>query len=475
MFRECINTPIDPIPVEYVNTLSRLSGEPDYSLTCLGIALLKPRIENYSGIVGKYVDTTYESTCVDDFLSMPTNESCPALYYYKYSNQDKDKEKINEKLKNAGYEIKESIGALLKDKAETACTAVYHKEKNIAAIFINSKDIRFYHMLISFISLLFPALFKNNPLQGNDYEVIKALSKTSKDAFVKQIQSSVQPFVAEFRKLMLINLLKLMHTKKIDAARANVDRQRVVVKDSEESFANQIKRLKELIVIYEGMKATEQYEEPEEELVEYLSTNKQIHNLAINGSVISFSVATMLNNYNADAWATFAERGYIFDGKYTYENRHTFTLRDVFNDRRNRKIFLNSLFSEDPEFTIKIAGNYSLDLEGCTSGTRRNYDYANADPMYKSYMPNPHLKFFECLGGYKYKIADALRERNYIAAIELCIASAGSVDLDETEQTFRPFIGYIMSSNEKILRNKDGEDVTPEEALKYLLAKEKEE
>lgn len=471
MFRDCINKPIDPIPKEYIKTICKLDNEPDYSLTCLGIALLKPRMEKYTGIGGAYNDFVAEDTCLDDFLSKNADNEKPLLYYYRYNNKTNDQKAFVEKLKANGYEIKESIGALLEQKAETRCVAVYHKEKNIAGIFINSRDIRFYHMLISFLSLLFPALFKDKPLAGQDYEVIKALSKTSKDAFVEQIQIAVRPYVTEFRRMMLSNLLISLHNKKIESARVNVDRQRSYVRDAEEAFAQQVKKLKELIVIFEGMKATEKSDQVEEDLIDYLSSNNQIHNLAINGSFLTFSIFSLLNNYNPDAWELFKERGYIYDGKYTHDGRFDVHLLDAFKDKNNRKLLLDNIFSEDPVFTVKMAGNFTLDLDGCTSNTRRGYNYTEADPVFKSCMPNPHLKFYECLGGYKTKIAQALKERNYISAIELCIASTGSVDLDETEQTFRPFIGYIMSSKEKVLRRKDGVDMTPEEALLYLVEK----
>lgn len=471
MFRECVNNPIDPIPVEYVNSLNRLAYEPDYSLTCLGIALLKPRIEDYQGIKGIFLDNPNEESCVQDFLKHDAYD-VPVFCYYKYTHPVKDRGEMISQLKNAGYEVKESIGALLKEKADTSCIVVYHKIKNKAGVFINSRDIRFYHMIISFLSLMFPALFVEKPLEEKDYNLIKALSKTSKDAFIQRIQESVQPYVAEFRRIMLTNLLRMIHNKKIEAAKNDVERQRGYVKDAEEAFANQIKRLKELITIFEGVKATEQYDDPEEDLVDYLSTNKQIKNVSINGSLLTFSVATLLNNYNPDAWDLFAERGYIYDGKYNYEGRYDINLLDAFKTRENRKLLLDNIFSESPLFTVKIAGNYSLELDRCYSGTNRGYNYVEADPIYKGYMPNPHLKFYECLGGYKIKIAKALQDRNYIAAIELCIASAGSVDLDETEQTFRPFIGYLMSSKEKVLRRFDGVDMSPEEALLYLIDKE---
>ena len=104
----------------------------------------------------------------------------------------------------------------------------------------------------------------------------------------------------------------------------------------------------------------------------------------------------------------------------------------------------------------------------------RGYDYLDADPVFRSYIPNPHLKLFGCLGGYEDRVIRALRDRNYIGAIEMCCASAGSVNLEETEQTFRPFLGWLLSSREKVLQRKDGVEMTREEALVYLKDKEKE-
>lgn len=469
MFRTNIKL-IDPIPEEYVKTLRRLEFEPDYSLTCLGISLLKPRMTEYKGITGYYSSITSEDACVKDFLQRFHNpEDVPVLCYYNYSVSGNKEENLK-LLKDAGFKVKENIGTFLKEKASVDCLAIYHEERNFAGVFINTRDIRYYHMLISFISLLFPALFKNQPLKEEEYGVIVALSKTNEDAFIQKIQESVHPYVMEFRNTMLCNLLKSMHEVKINNALASVRSQRDYIKNLEDQYADAMNTLKNLIVTYEGMKATEHFDEPEQELVEYLSENKSIHNLKINGNKLSFSVAAKLNNYNPDAWAKFSERGSIYNGEYKYQGTQPEML-DVFKKESNRRLLLDNLFNEDPEFTIKIAGNYTLDLYTCRISTNNDYDYKAADPMYKSYLPNPHLKLYRCLGGYEYRVMDALKDRNFIGAIEMCCASAGSVDLDEVEQTFRPFIGWILSSREKILTNKDGEDVTPEEALLYLIDK----
>lgn len=469
MFREYITSPIDPIPVDYANSLRRLENEPDYALTCLGIAMLRSRIENYNGIAGVYYYFENEHSCVADLSCRVTADAnVPMFCYYMYRNESENN--IEQELKDLGFEIKENIGAFIKTKADIKCIAAYRKEDNKATIIIKSRDVRLYHMLMSFMSLLYPSLFENKPLTEDDYDLIKALSKTDKDTFVKKVQDIVRPYTMEFRRMMLYNLMKAMHQVKIDQAFKDVESNRANVRSREEAYSNAIAQLKNAIVFYEGIKATESFDEPEEGLVEYLSTQNQIHNLHINGNKLSFSVATLLNNYNSDAWETFSNRGYIFDGEYARDNDRV-TLLDAFKKKENRKLLLNNIFNESPEFAVKMAGNYELDLYSCHITTQRGYNYIEADPIFKSYMPNPHLKLYNCLGGYEDRVSRALRQRNYIAAVELCIASAGSVALEETEQTFRPFLGWIMSSREKILRRKDGVDMTPEEALVYLADK----
>lgn len=465
MFKEYIRHPIDPIPDAYIRTLKRITYDPDYSLDCLAIALLRPRIYGYSGITGIYGSYEKQAACVTDFLTRFSNiEEYPLFCYYIY-NRSEDGEK--QRLIERGFEIKESIGAFIKNKTNTNGFAAYHPIVNAAAFFVNSNDIKLYHVLLSFISLLYPSLFAEKPMTENDYELVKSLSKSDSSVFVRKIQEAVSPYVPDFRRLMLSNLVKAMHQAKIASAKNNVDSQRGYVNRAETDYVEAIKTLKNLIVVYEGLLATEKYDNVEEDLVEYLSTSKEIHNLNVRDEKIYFTVATLLNNYNENAWETFSNRGYIYDGNYKT------TLLNVFNDRHNRKILLDNLFSESPDFAIKIAGNYSLDLNECRIRTDSAYDYEFADPLYKSYLPNPHLKLFACLGGYKDKVMRALREKNYIGAIQMCIASAGSVDLDETEQTFRPFLGWILSSTEKILKRTDGVEMTPEEALIYLVDKEK--
>ena len=468
MFRENIRNPIDPIPDEYIAALERLSCEPDYSLTCLGIALLKSRIENYGGIKGVYYNYANKTDCVEDFVHhYATLSDYPMLCYYIYNINDIQPKYIETRLPE--FKEKKSIAELIKERSGCECTVLYHEKKNCAAIFVNTADMRVYHVLMSFIPLYFPSIFAAYPMQAEDYEVIKPLTKDKKDYFIKAVQDAVQPWLLEFRRLQLNQMLKAMHERKINDALNDVKTTRDRAENCLRQYHDIMQALRECSIRYEGMKAVEVYDEIEEGFTEYLATNPSIHNMKMNGSELSFTVATRLNNYNADAYATFKQRGAIYDGNYRGA-----TLLNVFKEKANRIRLLDHIFNESPDFAIKIAGNYRLDFGSEYMGTTRGFNYANADPMYNNYLPNPHIELFGCLGDYSERVHKALKNRNYIGAVEMCIASAGSVNLDETEQTFRPFIGWLMSSEKKILIAKDGTEMTPEEALIWIVDKEKE-
>ena len=263
--------------------------------------------------------------------------------------------------------------------------------------------------------------------------------------------------------------MKQLHEVKINAAKNQVESQKNEIRRVEDAYASAIATLRRLIVEFEGLKATESYDDAEENLVEYLTMNKDVRCLRFSDNRLYFAITGLLNNYNVDAWNTFSTRGNIYDGDYGVR------LPEAFKNLDNRKLLFDNIFSEEPLLMVRTAGNYCLRFEDCRVTCEGRYDYEANDPVFENYIPNPHIYWHACLGGYKDKVMQALKARNYIGAIELCVASAGSVNLDETTMTFRPFLGQILTSKAKVLVTKDGQEFTPEEALVWLADQKKEE
>ena len=469
MFRELINRPIDPIPLDYVTAnMVRIDCEPDYSLTSLGLAMLKKRVPDYKGIAGRYYSFSEKGACITDFVErVKAVDECPLFCYYRYNNDTFDETVLEKDL--AEFKEKKSITAFVKEKTDSNCLVLYHEEKNIVGIFVNSGDIRLYHLMLSFISLYFPSLFKEVPLDDYDYAIIKSLSKKDRNDFYSSVKAALEPYTIEFRRLQLVTFMKQLHEVKINAAKNQVEAQKTDIRRIEDAYANAIASLRRMIVEYEGLKATESYDDAEESLVEYLTMNKDVRCLRFSDNRLYFAITSLLNNYNVDAWNTFSTRGNIYDGDYGVR------LPEAFKNLDNRKLLFDNIFSEEPLLMVRTAGNYCLRFEDCRVTCEGRYDYEANDPVFENYIPNPHIYWHACLGGYKDKVMQALKARNYIGAIELCVASAGSVNLDETTMTFRPFLGQIITSKTKVLVTKDGQEFTPEEALVWLADQKKEE
>ena len=97
---------------------------------------------------------------------------------------------------------------------------------------------------------------------------------------------------------------------------------------------------------------------------------------------------------------------------------------------------------------------------------------AESNLKLKDYISNPHFKIHGCPGRNKEQIIRCLRQADIVSAIECSIAAVASVNIDETEYTFRPFLQEVLTSKNKILENSAGEKMTPEEAVLWLSKQE---
>lgn len=478
MFTDAIRVLPDPVTTEYFDNLIHPDSEPDYALSLLGLACFKKRVENYRGICGVVLTRPSgmsRQTCADLVSCSPKPDKEQVGFYYY--NVDMTSDEFNEEsLTNRGFKHKETVERLIGEKFEkTKANVFYNTETNEAFVMVNNSSLGLYHLVLSFLPVYYPNIY-TTPITKADPEVavLSSLSKVTSGAFREQIGIALAEYKDEFYLAQINGLLKRFHQKKVDNAKENAERCQRRMNNALDEYSRMVQEYKHAKIMLEGTLACKDVDEAEKELVEYICSNREIRDVEINGSTINFAVATTLKQFSTDAWDVFVRNGGIFNPPYNYYNHGIrygcVDLPSAFRDKENRKLFLNAIFSEDAEFEVKIAGNYSLNFDDHRMATHRDYNY-RTDSYFEHYLPNPHLLIFECLGGYEGKVVQRLHENDIVTAMELCTYSAGSVDLDETEQTFRPFLGMIMSSEKKILRRKDGVDMTPAEALVWLIDK----
>lgn len=461
MFRE--NIPyVDPVTSEYLATMLRPDSEPDAVLSLLGIACFKPRLKDYSGIKGKIMNCSVSEML--EYVQPHLND--PGVWFCGVSSSGTLSDKDSETLAEYGFYNKETVEQIVRQKCPQiqAVNIWYRKESNMAIVRLYPFNLDVYHFVLSFLPLYYPGIYPK-PLSKDDPEVelLSAMSKPTSTLFRKTYPKLVEKYKEEFLHCTLVAMFRNFHLKEMEAAREDRDRRKRDMENIYREYEQAVKNFREAMIRVEGLALVSQNDEKENELVEYLGSNPAIQHIRINDSKISFIVATTLKRFDVDAYQKFSDNESIYDGNYKTDLRDT-----PFKDKACRKLLLDSIFSEDPIFEVKIVGTYTLDFVNNTMTTRSGYDYAGVDPLYADYVANPHLQIFSCLGQYKGRVQNLLTQGEQMAALEMTIASAESVDLDETEQTFRPFLGWIFTNKNKILR-KDGEDMTPEAALAYLL------
>ena len=80
---------------------------------------------------------------------------------------------------------------------------------------------------------------------------------------------------------------------------------------------------------------------------------------------------------------------------------------------------------------------------------------------------SPHIQNHACMGGYVETINILLADRNYIGAIEQCVASCKSLNFTDTT-VMGEFMKTMWQSPIKCVELPDGRVVSAAEAIKWL-------
>lgn len=131
-----------------------------------------------------------------------------------------------------------------------------------------------------------------------------------------------------------------------------------------------------------------------------------------------------------------------------------------------KKLMWEIFVEESPRLKIKVCAAYRFDLNGNVStmgGHNFSYDFAE-------YTPNPHIDRYNCMGNYQRTINELLRNRDYIGALEQCVASCKSLNWGDSPvmQEFMRTMWGTNESNNRCIELPDGTVVKPIEAIRWL-------
>lgn len=350
-------------------------------------------------------------------------------------------------------------------------TRFYVKEENNSAIvFVERLDVKKWHLLQSFIPRYFPALFKELPLIESEIKLLKTLTNRYAPAYEECIEEFAKQF--DFRSIYIRNSLNGFENeserRKLQSVKNQIADKRYEIENLHALFKRYYQEINELTTtelgLIEKLNRAQNGEVEDSELVEYFLCNKSLNLVSAYNGMIEFIVTTTISGYDPDLFESIIE------------NRKSFFYRDCYDDIGAKyenpdltddriELLMRAIF-EKQILKLRVCAIYYLNFENGDFGAKKFYDYP-ADIL-KTHTPNQHIQHYACLGNNRPIIGDAMVNRDYIAAISACCASAGNMNMSEsnTGTFFMQKIGALDVG--KIIQMPDGSCMTPVDAAKWL-------
>lgn len=339
-----------------------------------------------------------------------------------------------------------------------------NEEDRSVAVFVDNLNLRLYHYVQSLVSRLLPWYFKDKPLEDQERELVKSLIQKTATGYERMIEDFASKY--DFRGKKIEKMLggfetaaKRQYLSNVESSLNNIESQ---IERNVSQYRDFIRQREGKLLEKAGLIAQINAGSNNSEISDYFICNKHLDPIAVNSTQLEFIVSCYLENFDVEMYDRISSN---FDGYMYYDYDVT---NEVFEDVKIRKKFMDAIFCDEPLLKIKTCAHYLIDLTGYVEA-HSSYHYP---PEYNDMLPNMHIHRHSCLGNQRPLIEEALRNGDYIGAIEQCVCSAKSINVGESA-TFPCVLKALFASGaKKIIELPDGTSCSPTEALRWLEAQE---
>lgn len=476
MFKQSVSSTMltsDAANIFFPHITGEMYGS-DHTFLATVRALVAPRMPEGESIHVSFGRSDYNAAVVSETSARRMVEmicgnmyrGAGQIYIHNLANRDEANNIANiELLKRqfcevyAGWQYHEKISNFYQKSFKVIC--FIHPESKSASLFVEQLNLQKLHYLQMSILAFLPWYF--DPEKGMSeaemalvhslrertpakYEACIAELAKQYDFEAGRIRKLLQDFETKFERMECDRVRR--DITRVDNDMTNLDRQ----------YADFIKRRNDLCIRLLGLERRIE-EGVESELMEYFLCNRKLHLENIDGTYMYFAVRDYLSYFDEDAAATYIKNR----NGYFYSCCNSSLTKD------GMEKLLTAIFV-DQTIKIRFCAAYYFDMNGSVT-PNSNHHFG---PEFKGYRPNPHIDQYSCMGNYKPAINTALRNRDYITALEQCVASAKSLNFHDST-VMRNFIEQFTAnggSSYKAIELPDGTVVSPREAVKWIEAQE---
>jgi hypothetical protein len=315
-------------------------------------------------------------------------------------------------------------------------------------------DVRKMHYIQMAILPMFPWYF--DPAKGvseDEMALIQSFQKDTRDDYLAALNKLVEKY--DLRTMRIKTLLDgfeknrfKFELERYQSEAGNLARR---ISENQELINELLRDHAKFLMKINTVQAAMDSENAESEMMDYFCCNKSLHLISVEDSRINFFAATNLEYWDKDA------------AESIIKNRRSFMYNSVGNKDDMEK-FYRAVFI-DEKLKIRFCAAYYLEFGGGANALSHFSFPASAD----TYMPNPHINDYTCVGNYARIFTELMREGKYIETVGQCIASCQSLNFGDST-VMSKFVEHIRNGNRKFVELPDGNIVSVNEAIDWLKA-----
>ena len=354
------------------------------------------------------------------------------------------------------WEPVERVEALFRKSFPLNCYIC--RETGTAVLLTDRLSLRKWHSIQVVLFRCLPWFFpEDKPITESEKELTRSLSKDSSSEYLNILRREAAKY--DFEKCRIRRLLDGFETtyerRRIESCRAEIERKRRQIREYNEAIAGMLSEMRQQNIALLGSIAALEQRKGESELMDYFLADRNLVIESCEGGRLRFYVKGYLENYDPDEADACIDNNSSFvadgrsGGKITVEEMRRL-MHAVFTDGKIR---------------IRVCAAYTFDIGDSISVAPQSNKRYPAE--FSTYLPNPHIQAYGCIGAYRKIINDMLLAGDYVGAVVQCEASCCSLNWGDMA-VMSNFMDRMYCDDAQYFELPDGSCVNQREAVKWL-------
>lgn len=354
-----------------------------------------------------------------------------------------------------GWHHLDRISEFYKKSFRVVC--FINTELKSVCLFVDRMNMQKWHYLqlsmLAFLPWYFDTQNGMSAIERTLVESLRSRDSVDYEACIAKIAEGY-----DFESGRIRQLLKGFETRfevqECENVKRNISQVDRHIRDLNEQFASYMKQRNEYCIRLLGLEAKIAAGSEESEIMDYFLCNRKLELVTVERQRMKFIVRGTIDFYDEDM----ASR--VINNKSSYVYRYC---GSRINNTQMEKL-MTAIFLDE---TLKIQTCALFDFTlGESVNAPEHYRFGQSCA---NYFPNPHLYYYSCLGNYRGRINDAIQKNNYIAAVELCVASTKSLNFADSTVMDSFMEAFVKGTvNNRCILLPDGRVVNPTDAIKWL-------